>query len=147
MSDCCSTTENKTAHPKKHCCPKNGIEYTEVSAKTISHHIKQAWLWNDKGLRYFFCSDPDCDIVYFGDDGSVISKTQLRTTVGVKEKSNDTPACYCFGVSKADAINNPSIRAYVMSQTKQAQCSCDVSNPSGRCCLKDFPRTGKQLDS
>ena len=145
MSDCCSTTEIKAANPKKRCCPENGLAGTEVTAKTISHHLKQAWKWKSDGIRYFFCSDPECGVVYFGDDDSTITKTQLRTTVGVKETSKDALACYCFGVSKADAINDPSIREYVMSQTKLAQCSCEVSNPSGRCCLKDFPRTGKQL--
>lgn len=145
MSDCCSTTEVKTVHPKKRYCPSNGIEGTEVSAKTISHHIKQSWKWKHADTRYFFCDDPDCDVVYFGDDDSVITKAQLRTTVGIKETSNETLACYCFGVSKAEAINDPGIREYVMSQTKHAQCSCDVSNPSGRCCLKDFPRTAKQI--
>jgi hypothetical protein len=95
------------------------------------------------GLRYFFCADPECDVVYFADDDSIITKSQLRTTVGVKESSNDTPACYCFGVTKADAISDPGIREYVMHQTKHAQCSCDVSNPSGRCCLKDFPRADR----
>lgn len=147
MSDCCQSTENKTTHPKKHCCPENGMECVEVSAKTISHHLKQPWKWKDAGIRYFFCPDPDCDAVYFGDDNSIISRSQLRTRVGVKEKSSDTPACYCFGVSKADAINDPGIREYVMAQTKNAQCSCDVSNPSGRCCLKDFPRSEKRLNS
>jgi hypothetical protein len=143
MSDCCSTTESKAGHPKKRSCPGNGIEGTEVSPKTISHQLKQAWKWQDMGLRYFFCADPECDVVYFAVDDSIITKSQLRTTVGVKESSNDTPACYCFGVTKADAISDPGIREYVMFQTKHAQCSCDVSNPSGRCCLKDFPRADR----
>ena len=143
MADCCLTTESKVAHPKKRCCPGNGVEGTEVSAKTISHHIKQAWKWKDNGTRYYFCAKPDCDIVYFGDDDSVILKSELRAPVGVKEASIDALACYCFGVTKADAQNDPGIREYVMLQTKHAQCSCDVSNPSGRCCLKDFPRASK----
>jgi hypothetical protein len=143
MTDCCTKTENKTVHPKKHCCPVNGLAGAEVSAKTISHHLKEAWKWESKGVRYFFCDDPGCSVVYFGEDDTTIAKAQLRTTVGVKETSNEAPACYCFGVSKADALNDPDIRAYVMSQTRHAQCSCDVSNPSGRCCLKDFPRHDK----
>ncbi len=143
MADCCATSDNKPANLKKRCCPGNGAEGVEVSAKTISHHIKQPWKWKDKGIRYFFCDKPDCDIVYFGEDDSVILKSQLRTLVGVKESSNDTLACYCFDVTKADALKDPSIREYVMAQTKLAHCSCDVSNPSGRCCLKDFPRADK----
>jgi len=143
MSDCCSSSENKVSHPKKLSCPKSTQLCTEVLAKTITHHLKESWKWKDKGIRYFFCEDPKCDVVYFGEDNSIITKSQLRTLVGVKEASNATPACYCFGISKADAINDPSIREYVLYQTKHAQCSCDVSNPSGRCCLKDFPRSGK----
>jgi len=131
------------AHPKKRCCPVNGLESSEVTAKTISHHLKESWKWKDDGVRYFFCADPACNVVYFGEDDSIITKAQLRTTVGIKETTNDAPACYCFGVSKADAISDPSIREYVKFQTKYGQCSCDVSNPSGSCCLKDFPRTDK----
>ena len=143
MTDCCTPPESKPLNSKKRCCPGNGVEGNEVSAKTISHHIKQSWKWKDNGIHYYFCDDPDCDIVYFGSDDSVILKSQLRMLVGVKETSNDTLACYCFGVTKEDAINDSSIREYVMSQTKHAQCSCDVRNPSGRCCLKDFPRDSK----
>lgn len=144
MSDCCSTTEKKPAHPKKYRCPSNGLEYIEVTTKTISHQLKEAWNWKEgEDVRYFFCDDPDCDVVYFGDDDSVILKSQLRTPVGVKEASNDTLACYCFGVTKADAINDPGIREYVVKQTKHAHCACDIRNPSGRCCLKDFPKPGK----
>jgi hypothetical protein len=139
MSDCCSSSECKTSHPNKHRCPANEIEYTEVSKRTIAHHIKHSWLWNDKGRRYFFCDDPECDIVYFGDDDSVIMKSQLRTKVGAKEASDSTMLCYCFGVTKADALNDPSIRDFVVTKTKLGLCSCDTSNPSGRCCLKNFP--------
>lgn len=139
MADCCAPETGKTTHPKKRPCPGNGAECGEVSARTIAHHLKQAWLWQDSGARYYFCADPGCDIVYFGDDGSVILKAQLRTRVGEKETASDAPLCYCFGVSKADALNNPAIREYVVAQTGLGLCSCDISNPSGRCCLKDFP--------
>lgn len=137
MSDCCSPS---TPHTKKHRCPHNGIEYAEVSARTIAHHIRQSWSWQDLGRRYFFCDDPDCDVVYFGDDDSVILKSQLRTRVGVKEAGDDALLCYCFGISRADALGDPAIRDYVVEKTRQGLCSCETSNPSGRCCLKDFPK-------
>ena len=79
-------------------------------------------------------------MVYFGLDGSVINKSELRIKVGVKEKTNDAQICYCFGVSKALAIQNSDIKAYVIQQTKEKNCACDIRNPSGRCCLKDFPK-------
>lgn len=139
MADCCSSSNCKTTHPNKHRCPVNGFEYTEVSPRIIAHHIKHSWQWDGKGRRYFFCDDPNCDVVYFGDDNSVILKSQLRTKVGVKDASEDALLCYCFGVSKADALNNPGIRDFVATKTKLELCSCDTSNPSGRCCLKSFP--------
>jgi hypothetical protein len=142
MTDCCSSAGCTAVHPKKRRCPANGIEYAEVSARTIAHHIKQSWKWPDNGQRYYFCDDPACDVVYFGEDGSVILKSQLRTLVGVKEASGDAPLCYCFGVTRADAQSDPHIRDFVAAQTKLGLCSCDTSNPSGRCCLKYFPREG-----
>ena len=140
MADCCTESDCKTTHPKKHRCPVNGIEYAEVTARTITHHIKNSWLWQDKGQRYFFCDDPGCEVVYFGEDGSAILASQLRTPVGVKDASDDALLCYCFGVTRADALNDPEIRNFVVAQTKQGLCACDTGNPSGRCCLKDFPR-------
>lgn len=140
MSDCCSSSSCDSAHPKKQRCPVNGHEYSEVSARTITHHIKDAWTWRPTGCRYFFCDDPACEVVYFGEDGSTILKSQLRTHVGLKEFSEDSLLCYCFGVTKADFFANPATKSFVIAQTKAGLCSCDTSNPSGRCCLKDFPK-------
>lgn len=134
MGDCCKTSEN--AHPRKRRCPANGLEYPEVSAGTIALHIKDPWLWDGKGMRHYYCDDPACDVVYFGEDDTVILKSQLRTEV----KSAAAPLCYCFGVGMDDALENPQIRDYVVSQTRQGLCACDARNPYGRCCLKDFPR-------
>lgn len=139
MSDCCFS-ESNDSHPRKLPCPGNGRECAEVSARTIAHHMKASWQWQATATRYFFCDDPACDIVYFGDDGSTIGKAQLRTRVGVKEGADDSLLCYCFGVSRADYRETPGIRDFVVAQTKAGLCSCETSNPSGRCCLKDFPR-------
>lgn len=140
MADCCASPNDSAAHTGKRPCPADGTECAEVSAKTITHHIKNSWQWDSKGLRYYFCDSPDCDVVYFGDDGSVILKSQLRTQVGIKEPSADAMLCYCFGITQADARREPAIREFVVTQTKLGRCACDTRNPSGRCCLKDFPR-------
>ena len=139
MSDCCSSSNPAVIHPKKHPCPANGREYAEVSLRTIAHHIKKAWEWKEPGCRYFFCDDPDCEVVYFGEDGAVILKSEVRTLIGVKGASEDSLACYCFGVTRADALRDSRARDYVLAQTKQGRCSCETSNPAGRCCLKNFP--------
>lgn len=140
MNERCSSDACKRSRSKRHRCPVNGIEYPDVQARTIAHHVKQPWLWKSGDQSYFFCDDPECEVAYFADDDSVLLTSQLRTQVGVKSHSENVPLCYCFGVSKADAKNNPGIREFVIRQTRRGACSCETSNPSGRCCLKDFPR-------
>lgn len=85
------------------------------------------------------CASPNDDNK-LGEDDSLISKSQLRARIGVKEHAGDDLLCYCFGVSKADFEREPDSRNFVMAQTKAGLCSCATSNPSGRCCLKDFPK-------
>ncbi len=142
MSDCCSSSGSDDTRPKRHRCPANGLEYPEVSARTVAHHIKEVWNWQQTARHYFFCDDPSCEVVYFGDDGSTVIKSQLRTRLGVKESSDDALLCHCFGVSRKDFLTNPAVRDFVVAQTKAGLCSCDTSNPSGRCCLNGFPRPG-----
>jgi hypothetical protein len=139
MSDCCTSTQCQTSHPKKLACPVSGTACAEVPIRTIAHHLSEPWRWQATAGRYFFCDDPGCEVVYFGDDGSRILKSQLRTEVGIKEAGGDAQACYCFGISRAEALADPGLRDYVVAQTKLGACACDVRNPSGRCCLKDFP--------
>ncbi|MCU7940857.1 MAG: hypothetical protein KZQ74_00920 [gamma proteobacterium symbiont of Bathyaustriella thionipta] len=109
-------------------------------SRTILHHIKQPWSWQKKHQAYFFCDDPQCEVVYFGQDDSIIKTTALRTPVGLKEKKKDSLLCYCFGISFSDAQQNPEIKQFVFEQTKRNVCACETHNPSGRCCLKDFPK-------
>ena len=91
MSDCCSKS---CSHSETHRCPANGKEYKGVSKKTILHHIKEPWRWQGESQSYYFCDDPECDVVYFGQDNSTIEKSALRTIVGIKEKSDSFPICY-----------------------------------------------------
>ena len=139
MSDCCSTEGKQATAPRKFTCPKNEIEYAEVSLKTILHHIKYPWLRNLEKQPYYFCHDPECDVVYFGLDGTIISTAEVRTPIGIKNNDPESLVCYCFGVTKNDALRNPEIKAFVTRETKAKMCSCETRNPSGHCCLKDFP--------
>jgi len=139
MSDCCPTSP-KRPRPSKCECPENGNIYLEVSSKTILHHLNKPWMHSLGEQKYFFCHDPECEVVYFAEDHSVIKKSQLRTRVGIKEQDDDALTCYCFGVSNIEARTLKEAKAFVIQQTKESACSCTTSNPSGRCCLKDFPK-------
>ena len=142
MSDCCSSSKPPVAHPKKLRCPACGSESAEVSARTMAHHLKQVWAWNDFDCRHFFCDVQACEVVYFGENGSVALKSDVRTAIGIKDASEEALICYCFGVTRVDVRQDGRARAYVLAQTAQGNCACETANPSGRCCLKDFPRSG-----
>ncbi len=132
MKDCCTQTP-----PKKHRCPVNGQQYSSVSTKTILHNIKTPWNWKNSSQGYYFCDDPECDVVYFGLDDSTIKQSELRKVVGVKENKPHSMVCYCFGVSRQES-SDQSIKEFVIQQTRDKTCACTTRNPSGRCCLKDF---------
>ena len=145
MNDCCNTKEMAAeemheSHAEKHACPANGRTYASVKRKTLLHHILYPWQKTITEQQYYFCTDPDCDVVYYGDDDSVILTDELRTTVWQKSKDKRDTICYCFGITKALA-RMENIKKFVIQQTKDSLCSCETSNPSGRCCLKDFPES------
>jgi hypothetical protein len=142
MSDCHTafTTEKPS---KTHVCPVNGQKYMQVSIGTMLQHISSPWEWIEKEQGYYFCDEPNCDVVYFGVDDSVITKAEIRTVVGIKEDKPDALTCYCFGVSKLEAQRHPDIRDFINNKTQAGICSCETRNPCGRCCLKDLPVSAK----
>jgi hypothetical protein len=147
MTDCCSSNseDTKCANSRKRNCPANGAECSEVAAVTMRHHLKSPWMRPLRTQRYYFCGSPLCDVVYFGEDGVVFTMDDLRGPIGQKQVEDGQPhpekiICYCFGVTQADAQNDPAAKTFVIQQTGEGACACETRNPSGRCCLKDFPK-------
>ena len=148
MSDYCSSSSCSTkTKPNKYRCPACLQQNVIVSTDTIYHHIISPWQWKKIDQNYYFCNTPECDVIYYGQDDSMIKKPELRTQVGVKEDSDNVLICYCFGVTKKEAINNHQARPFVTQQTKEKACACTTHNPSGRCCLKDFPKTRQKSNA
>ena len=139
MNECCTQKETSEHYPKSYSCPENGQAYASVKRKTLLHHISRPWLKPLAEQGYYFCTDPECDVVYFGQDNTVVRRDELRTAVGQKSDAENAALCYCFGVTKAETRLDNNIKGFITLQTKKSLCSCETSNPSGRCCLKDFP--------
>lgn len=137
MSDCCATERNTVS--RKLECPANGHACIAVSLRTVLHHVKRPWELTDRERNYYFCDDPACDVVYFSAEGDMIGHEAVRTPIGIKKHEADAPLCYCFGITFADAQADPGCESFVKDMTRQGACSCATHNPSGRCCLKDFP--------
>ena len=135
-SHCCSSQHNlKTA-----ACPVNGKAYREVGRQTVLHHTRKPWARNLPEQRYFFCTDTRCEVVYFGEDKSLVLRDELRELVGQKSTHSQRTICYCFDIKLSDIQHNPQpLKQFVIEQTKHGQCDCRIRNPSGKCCLKDFP--------
>lgn len=120
-------------------CPQSQTESYQVPFKTVLQHIKKPWHNQLVEQQYYYCDGPECEVIYFGEDNSVIKQAELRTQVGIKIPTDiNSLICYCFDISYAEARNNKMLMQFVTDKTKKQDCSCESQNPSGRCCLKDF---------
>ena len=140
MSDCCIKQNTERPGPGSHPCPVNGRPGSRVSLQTILHHVNDPWCLTIKEQPYYFCGDPQCEVVYYGDDNSVFTQERLRTTVGVKQNSDESIICYCFGLTRSEARNNANAVDFVKENTRLKNCACEIRNPAGKCCLKDIQK-------
>jgi hypothetical protein len=148
--DCCdAASESGKAYPRQAVCPVNGKTYKYIPRKTLLQHVRFPLNQHLLEQGYYFCSSPQCDVVYFGEDGAVISSADIRESVGQKRVNAERTLCYCFDITDKAVHEEIAAHGYspsyhfVVSQTRQANCACESRNPSGRCCLKDFPRAAR----
>lgn len=135
-SNCCSTTP-----PKQGVCPVNGKSYHQVAMTTVMHHVSKPWQRQLVEQTYYYCDDPGCQVVYFGEDETLLTVADVRSIVGHKSTQSDRPVCYCFDVTQQDLeMHTESCRHFVINKTREATCHCEILNPAGRCCLRDFPK-------
>ena len=97
-SGCNKTDGNHRSGPRVARCPANGQEYRQVAFKAMMHQLRQPWSMELPDQAYYFCTSPECDVVYFGGDGTMLSRAQLRSEVGQKSTTPDRLVCYCFDI-------------------------------------------------
>jgi copper chaperone CopZ/NADH:ubiquinone oxidoreductase subunit 3 (subunit A) len=128
-------------------CPSSGTTGKKVSKVTLHALVKdefQGQIADD--TDYYFCDAKGCDVVYFATDGRTITKSQLKVEVGVKEVAGERPLCYCFGHSVATIKEELRMKGHsdaledIRQKMKDQGCSCEVTNPSGSCCLGSVGR-------
>ena len=128
-------------------CPMNGQVCKPVGRITLERLLKA----NAKGAMtiqpYYFCDAADCDTVYVSATADhVIPKDQLTVRVGIKETEDPIPVCYCFGFDRKalwDDIRSKGttgIPKNITERVRAGECRCEVTNPSGTCCLGDVYR-------
>lgn len=123
-----------------------------VSRKTLMLMLKPEFFDRVGEAEYRFCLLPDCDIVYFdGGDGPCFTTEQLRVRVGLKERDDPIPLCYCFGFCERDIreefakTGKTTIPQRIRALINNGMCACPARNPSGACCLGEVNQTANNL--
>jgi hypothetical protein len=131
-------------------CHQCGREGQPVDRTTIDALLKPESLSQVNGSQYAFCETQNCPVVYYDGNGTQFGKEQLRVRVGLKEKEDPIPVCYCFGVTERmiheevqqTGLSSASDR--IRAEVKAKHCRCEVENPSGRCCLGEVIQAEKR---
>ncbi len=132
---CCSTPAAGVA---PHDCPRCGTRGTSVERLTVAALTKGIVPRNQ---RYWLCRQLECETVYFGEDETVVTATNMNTAPGFKSKSPQALVCYCFQYRRRDieaelvADREAVIPEHITAEVRAGNCACEVRNPSGKCCL------------
>ena len=141
----CSVPDTRKTKAKVICASCGAVGH-RVARKTLLHQLKHSELMTLHGASFHFCAKIDCDVVYFGEGGATYTQDQVRQKVGRKSTDRQRTICYCFDVSESgvreelEKTGKSKSKTFVMEQVKLKNCACEIRNPSGQCCLKDFPK-------
>ncbi len=78
-------------------CPECGRNAKSVSTLTVKSLVRDHFRVSAKA-SYWFCKVLECEAVYSGQEG-VFHKSDLKVRVGIKEREDPVPLCYCFDYS------------------------------------------------
>ncbi len=90
-----------------------------------------------------FCPDARCAVVYFGEDGTVFTTSDVRERIWQKEPPGRRTVCYCFGENEAEIAAEIERQGHsdaaqrVRTHIAAGRCACEIRNPRGACCLGD----------
>jgi hypothetical protein len=123
-----------------------------VTRQTILLMIESALFDRVGEQNWRFCVSPECRVVYFAEeDEAVMTTSDLRVRVGLKERDDPIPLCYCFGFDEADVraeiaqTGQCAIPQRIAALVKQGLCACETRNPSGVCCLGEVNKSVRRL--
>lgn len=123
-------------------CPICGARGKPVARATLERLLRPERLHELIDSPFYFCETPECDVVYYAEEGRrLFDKDDLEVRVGVKERDDPIPVCYCFGYSERDIAEDvqthgrSTIYETIKDNVRAGLCACEVTNPSGRCCL------------
>jgi hypothetical protein len=151
VSNCC-TTNSEQACPVPQdtpaVCPGCGRKGQAVSVLTVKSLVRTHTRVSPRA-DYKFCRSPECDVVYFSTD-AVFRKPDVKIRVGLKERQDPIPLCYCFDYTREDVrrdidgLGQTDIPLKIKAETNAGFCACQVKNPSGKCCLGEMTKAAQE---
>ena len=124
-------------------CPSCGRSGAEVEKITVAAHAKEiAWPLGEE--RFFHCSAPGCEVIYFTESGSrQLTRDDVKTRVTFKESTSPRPLCYCQQVTEEDVVAAIEGGAGTFEEVRKATGSgggghCSITNPAGKCCSRNY---------
>lgn len=138
---CCGEVETCTTSLCR-ACGNPGTPVSAITIESLVRNNRRPLLVTAEG--YSFCHTPDCDVVYFNNNAcEYIEKDEVKVRVGIKEKEDPRPICYCFGWTR-EQIDDEIARTGkslaiedITVKIKTLGCDCQRNNPSGMCCLTE----------
>jgi len=147
---CCELHPPQTCPPTP--CPVCGQQGKTVGRLTLGALLKpdrRPQIPNQSEVC--FCKTATCDVVYFLAGRPLFRKDDLAVRVGLKEPDDPTaPVCYCFGwtpqkiQAELEATGRSMVIEQIKAQVKAGNCSCEVTNPQGSCCLGNVAKAVQQ---
>ena len=132
-------------------CAQCGEAGRPITRQTILLMLKPELLDDAGEGDYRFCAVMDCCVVYFNDAGQSFTTADQRVRVGLKEREDSIPLCYCFGFDEShlreeiERGGQTTIPQRIADLIKQALCACETRNPAGACCLGEVNKAARRL--
>lgn len=124
-------------------CPYFHNEGLDVEKITVANHVKET-CWPLGNEQFFYCDDPECEVIYFTSSGSrMLKKADIKTRVTFKEREAPRPLCYCKQVTEEDVMKAIEGGAKNFDEVMKATDiggggQCKITNPAGRCCSLNY---------
>lgn len=103
MDDCCNVPERTDDPVLCPVCQQKGKSVQLVTLKALL--TPSALQTIDSTSSYAFCSNPDCEVVYFT-DGQAFDKDTVKVPVYQKDEGSGVPVCYCFWWTRERLVQN-----------------------------------------
>ncbi|MCL6480254.1 MAG: hypothetical protein K6U02_00870 [Firmicutes bacterium] len=122
---------------------KRGIRTVKALVRQLPFRMPPA--------QYYFCTAPDCDVVYFASDPAapVFRRGDLLVAVAPsRPQAPDTSATawHHRGVHLGESRTVESVHgcAEHRGRSESGNCACELKNPSGRCCLGEITQAERK---